>query len=809
VTVRSPHGAARAIRGVGRLARGAPIAIAAATTTVALQLTIDRPPVAATAAIVLAAAGGLLGVGWAERRMGHLRTVVAVLAAAAVDLALRAGMEALDLRLDLYGVHAARGGTIDPLLPAIGAVTAASAFCRPLVGRRLRVVAITLALVFALYSGTPVDLVRLAAVGAGIAIGMLLARERPRRAFAPVSRREWRVLLAAAVAITALGPVASILLPSSHGVLAPLGRLFEEPFTDWAALAAACPAAEPSRRCVEALALSRLGGPGALLLQLLPLLALLLAAAGIRAGRQAGLWLAIAIDTGIAAAAAVYFGVVPLAGATPIAGLPATTLEHYRAFTAVAVLFPLAVAVLCAASVRAFPRDVRPGEAIRFAVAAVAGLVGASAVYLGVAWSLRDQFESEPSLVDLLTDLPERFVPPALLAIEPRDVLPVGTGAVILSEWIGPAYWIVLVGSAWLAVRRLRARRAATGPDAARTLLRDGAGGAISWMTTWPGHEYWRDPRGTVVAFRVIGNVAITTGEPLGTPGSEREAALAFAVHCADRGWTPAWYSIGDGLREELAGAGWFTARVAEEAVVDVRAFELEGRRMRDVRTALHRAEREGLRASWTSWSALPAALAGQVAELCESWLADKPLPELGFTLGGLDEAKDPDVRLLLVVSAADRIEVVTSWLPRHGRTGRVGWTLDLMRRRADAVPGATEFAVVSAVERAREDGLTELSLSGAPLATIAQEDGEAGLAGALVRRLEPVYGFRSLLRFKAKFRPAFRPLWLAVPDPLALPRVGVALARAYLPSLSGRQVIRLLAARRTGAGRAVRAAAA
>ena len=33
--------------------------------------------------------------------------------------------------------------------------------------------------------------------------------------------------------------------------------------------------------------------------------------------------------------------------------------------------------------------------------------------------------------------------------------------------------------------------------------------------------------------------------------------------------------------------------------------------------------------------------------EICEQWVVQKGLPELGFTLGGLDELPDPDVRLM------------------------------------------------------------------------------------------------------------------------------------------------------------------
>ena len=61
-----------------------------------------------------------------------------------------------------------------------------------------------------------------------------------------------------------------------------------------------------------------------------------------------------------------------------------------------------------------------------------------------------------------------------------------------------------------------------------------------------------------------------------------------------------------------------------------------------------------------------------------------------------------------------------------------------------------------------------------------------------MARRLEPVYGFGSLLAFKATLQPQYRPLYLAYPDAVALPAIGNALARAYLPGLTPRTLTKL-----------------
>jgi lysylphosphatidylglycerol synthetase-like protein (DUF2156 family) len=106
------------------------------------------------------------------------------------------------------------------------------------------------------------------------------------------------------------------------------------------------------------------------------------------------------------------------------------------------------------------------------------------------------------------------------------------------------------------------------------------------------------------------------------------------------------------------------------------------------------------------------------------------------------------------------------------------------------------EFLVASAADRMREDGVERLSLSAAPLAQAAEgpqaNDGVQSLLDLVGGVLEPVYGFRSLLRFKQKFGPELHPLVLAYPDPVALPAIGIAVVRAYLPDLSLRQAVAL-----------------
>ena len=82
------------------------------------------------------------------------------------------------------------------------------------------------------------------------------------------------------------------------------------------------------------------------------------------------------------------------------------------------------------------------------------------------------------------------------------------------------------------------------------------------------------------------------------------------------------------------------------------------------------------------------------------------------------------------------------------------------------------------------------LSLSGAPLTHDYPPDAGsiAEVTEKLATMLEPVYGFRSLHRFKEKFHPRYETMYLLYRDETDLARIAPALTRAFLPDATLRQ---------------------
>ncbi|WP_213572053.1 DUF2156 domain-containing protein [Rhodococcus sp. USK13] len=745
-----------------------------------------------------------------ERRMGSARFALAAVVTQVVGGLLALAVAAVAKVVDAdWGFRLHVGMAVGPSTWIIGAAMVASSDTGTLWRRRIRVGVLAFTITLALFSGSLQDVVRLAAAVVGLVAGPWIVGRSARGERIAGTQREGRVLVAIVVAASAVGPMIAALSAEAVGPLAVLRDLFRGiPYTA-TEVRDLCEVNAADPECRRGLLELRLSGVGPTLLSLMPSLFLLTLSDGLRRGRRFA-WVGAVVAQVILLVLSLLNFVVRFIDSFEEESLFYGLADPNLYRTLVPFLTPLVILIVLLATRRFFDVTAPAGTYRRLAVALAAVTAGLAVLYvLGGLWA-RNGFDHRPSATTLLANFPERLIPPVYLQwLDPR-LLPVNIPATLLYEWTGVVFW--LTACALVAATFLRPALGADSDAAARAraLLKSGSGSPLSWMTTWRGNNYWFAPDDTsYVAYRVIAGVALTTGDPVGSPERLRDTVTGFAEFASANGWIPCFYSVTSAVRAVTDDLGWSGIQVAEETVLDLGTIAFTGKRFQDIRTALNKAKKSGITAEWVSFPSAPLSITDQITAISEEWVADKGMPEMGFTLGGLDEVDDPEVRCLIAVDGDRTVHGVTSWLPVYRDGKVVGWTLDFMRRRSEGFRPAMEFLIASAALKLEAEGAEFLSLSGAPLAKVEQPDRDADAAeqaessspstvmdsvlDLLGRTLEPVYGFRSLLAFKSKFQPRYVAMHMTFADPAALPSIGNAVGRAYLPTVSLGQGVRLV----------------
>lgn len=751
----------------------------------------------------LLAALFLLGI--AERRMGTWRAILAFVVTGVIGVALGTLVQWLgSLAGEWWATGTATDLTLDPLTGVVGALITATAFMGALWRRRIRIVTLAFILVFVLYDGDSSNVYRLIAAVAGLFLGAILTGDASTLRARRSSHAETRTLVAAVVAVTALGPIVALvnrteLTPFSFG-----SYLFSDEPIDLDTLISQCDTASGAigEACLTQLALMSAQGLGMFLLSFVPVLLLLLAAWGLRSGRRFARWLAIAVNIAILLFARTAYDVTITTADVEDGTWSVFDIGELIVWILATLALPIGIIVMLTVTRRHFQLRAPRAAFRRFAATVAISLIVLAVAYFIVGLATLDEYWPAATPWDLLLDTFKRFVPPHFLAVVDPIVLPGHDLTSFLYQAVGPVFWAIFIVAANILMRSTESKSRAADEARLRELLRRNGGGTLGFMATWPGNTYWfGDDGDSAVAYRVINGIAITTSDPICAPENAGRVIRDFAAFCDANSWVPVFYSVHPQFLPVFEELDWQHTSVGEETLVRTTGLELTGKPWQKVRQALNRGIKEGMTTVWTTWDELPLATVAEINAISEEWVAEKELPEMGFTLGGMEELKDPEVRLMLAVGPDGRMQAITSWLPVY-RDGRViGWTIDFMRRADGSMNGIMEFLIASAALHMKEEGAEVLSLSGAPLATKPLADGEdppeptvmTRLLEFLGRTLEPAYGFSSLFRFKAKFNPDYETISMAYPDPLALPTIGLAIGKAYLPEVSPAEAVALV----------------
>jgi len=285
------------------------------------------------------------------------------------------------------------------------------------------------------------------------------------------------------------------------------------------------------------------------------------------------------------------------------------------------------------------------------------------------------------------------------------------------------------------------------------------------------------------LAYRVVGGVAIVSGDPIG-PRDEFPALVdRFIAFAHARDWRLAILGASASCLDLYRSRRLHALYHGDEAIVDVDAFNLEGRSIRKVRQSVHRLERAGYTAEILRPGEIGFELRAELEAIARTWRGDAP--ERGFTMAcdalfGLDDA----------VFAIGRCPEGTPHGFLHLAYSDAGRALSLssMPRLRTTPNGFNEWLVCEAIAWARAHGVLRVSLNFAPFAALLSPEAELNALQRAERQalltLKGRFQLDNLLLFNRKFLPGWERRFVVYEHRRDLPRVGVAAlaAEAYLP---------------------------
>lgn len=722
---------------------------------------------------------------------------------------------------------------LSPFTLFIGAFMASSANESILWHRRMLVIGYAVTSAMMLYSGNPGDYCTIIAALTGHIIGNIVCKPKGIKHSASWWKGtdyEIRKLFAYAQGIIALGPLLALSSRSHAGILTTLG-LFMSPQMGSKPWVTRCISNYSANSCLLHSGLHHAAIGGVWIRILLPIVTMLIIAWGMLRGRKLAAWTSIIINAITVLYAGMYFTILPL-----IATNQHISIHQHNA---VAVAFmltalpPLLMTILLAINLKHFSITTSRFQ-VRVGLVAIIVTLWITAVgYVTFGLMIADNFKPIANIHHLFRDLPGRWMP---MGFGNRSNAMLRTETPLsstLAQSVGVIFWAVLfiVCFTWF---RSKISTNEKDREKASSLVELG-GNTMSFMTTWPNNHYWFSPSGkSAIAYRLSYDIALTLTGPFGDSKEYKQDLRGFINLCEKNSWSPAFYAVHENVRQELEKLGFTSIKVGTDMLVDPSKWQTRGKKWQDIRTAINKAKRDGISDILTTYKQASFDVQQQIVEISEEWAELKSLPEMKFTLGGLDELQDERVKILYAIDENERVLGVTSWMPTYRNHKIIGWTLDFMRHRTDSPNGIMELLIARMAERLRDEGLENpesavefMSLSAAPLAGIGEnvdskntdsknaesenaesENNDAENAtiadsqqssnvinhalAMMSDILEPAYGFKSLYFFKKKFQPEASSVYVCYLDSAKLAQISLAVTHAYLPEASAKQILEM-----------------
>jgi lysylphosphatidylglycerol synthetase-like protein (DUF2156 family)/uncharacterized membrane protein YbhN (UPF0104 family) len=329
---------------------------------------------------------------------------------------------------------------------------------------------------------------------------------------------------------------------------------------------------------------------------------------------------------------------------------------------------------------------------------------------------------------------------------------------------------VTLLYALWMLLRPVLLHSEATPNDRqrARKIIEQYGRSSLARFALLDDKSYYFSPSGrSVIAYVPEGRSAIALGDPIGPVEERREAIATFQQFCDRNDWQPAFYQTLPADLELYEALGFKTLKIGEEAVVNLKAFTLQGKAGKHLRTTVNKFKKLGYS---VQFYAPPIAneLLQELRAISNEWLEQMAGSEKKFSLGWFDDQYLKDCEIAVVYNSQSNPIAFVNVIPEY-QLNEI--TIDLMRHLA-----------ICLFEHFQKLGYDSFNLGLVALSGVGEISPSSRLEQGmhyLYEHLNQFYNFQGLRAYKNKFNPHWESRYLVYPRLAALPDVVVGLVRA------------------------------
>lgn len=262
----------------------------------------------------------------------------------------------------------------------------------------------------------------------------------------------------------------------------------------------------------------------------------------------------------------------------------------------------------------------------------------------------------------------------------------------------------------------------------------------------------------TFIMYGVTKSNLISMGDPIGLEKSFKDIVNIFYEKGLKSGRNIVFYEVDKDCLHNYLDIGLKVVKIGEEAIVNLKNFSLEGAENKKLRYVHSKLSKLGLRMEVSNDYMAHKDI---LKEISDEWLTLKSTSEKSFSLGSFSDEYLKNFRVALLYHN-DRIVAFANITETRSKE-EVG--IDLMRYSKEAPSNSMEYLFIKIILWAQEEGYQNFTLGMVPLSGV--NGGKVSAkwnkyAEFIFNNGNSFYNFEGLKRFKEKFFPEWRPVYIA-----------------------------------------------